>query len=402
MSKIKISFDDLHNSAVDAEIKRQNMVKQTAHHQASIQQRGIGAPISTKPSFWRNPFVYLSLFGLAAGIMAWGAGECVQRVSSPKMWTAEILELGTENKWPAEKIIQILENSEINPYAKEAPTITIVNHLKEKNHDSPSNYLKILSNELKKLNKLYWVLIGMLIGAGIAVAEPVINQNKRTMQVNALLGTACGALSGFLLSLFINKLYTALGGGGDFCFRQVLARSVGWGVLGLGVGISPGIALKSRTKCILGCVGGGLGGLLGGVLFDPIFQMTNQDILSRFVNIVFMATGAGFFTALLENVAKKGWFRVKAGLLAGKQFIFYVNPTRIGSSPKNEIYLFKDPTVQQFHASVEIKGSTFRLVSQQGATVIVNGQPIRSCMLKNQDLVQIGNTVFQFESKDIS
>ena len=50
-------------------------------------------------------------------------------------------------------------------------------------------------------------------------------------------------------------------------------------------------------------------------------------------------------TALVENAAKTGWLRVLTGLIAGKQFILYRNPTYVGSSPDCEIYLFKDKLV---------------------------------------------------------
>ena len=37
--------------------------------------------------------------------------------------------------------------------------------------------------------------------------------------------------------------------------------------------------------------------------------------------------------SLIENVIKSGWFKVEEGVIAGKQFVLYRNPTYIGSSP---------------------------------------------------------------------
>ena len=63
---------------------------------------------------------------------------------------------------------------------------------------------------------------------------------------------------------------------------------------------------------------------------------------------------SGLFVGLVESLTKDAWLLMIVGPLKGKQFIVYKNPTRIGSSPKCEIYLFKDPAIDPFHATINI------------------------------------------------
>ena len=151
--------------------------------------------------------------------------------------------------------------------------------------------------------------------------------------------------------------------------------------------------------CVLGLVGGAIGGLLGGILFDPICQLTGSDIPARCVNILGLGIGAAVATALLEEAAKQGWLKVATGVITGKQFILYRNPTVIGSSPKTEIYLFKDTTVAPRHAAINGIGGEFLLTALNGATVLLNGQPVKQQRLRNGDQIRVGNTIFLFGSR---
>ena len=101
----------------------------------------------------------------------------------------------------------------------------------------------------------------------------------------------------------------------------------------------------------------------------------------------------------LENIAKQGWLKVAAGVIAGKQFILYRNPTVIGSSPKCEIYLFKDPSIAPKHAAINNRNGDFLITAIEGATVLVNNSPVRQQKLKSGDQIKIGYTTFIFEDK---
>jgi pSer/pThr/pTyr-binding forkhead associated (FHA) protein len=118
------------------------------------------------------------------------------------------------------------------------------------------------------------------------------------------------------------------------------------------------------------------------------------------VAIISIGTVAGMGTGLIESVAKTGWLRVVAGLIAGKQFIIYKNPTRIGSSPQCEVYLFKDPQVGPWHAAIHAVPGGYDIEDLQSPSgTLVNGRSVSRVRLKNNDLLQIGTTTLQFQEK---
>ena len=110
---------------------------------------------------------------------------------------------------------------------------------------------------------------------------------------------------------------------------------------------------------------------------------------------------AGVGTGLIENVAKSGWLRVVGGLIAGKQFIIYKNPTYLGSSPQCEIYLFKDPQVGPRHAAIHTVAGGYELEDlQSGTGTLVNSRPVSRVRLRNNDQVQVGATILLFQEKE--
>jgi pSer/pThr/pTyr-binding forkhead associated (FHA) protein len=123
--------------------------------------------------------------------------------------------------------------------------------------------------------------------------------------------------------------------------------------------------------------------------------------VSRLVGISTVGIVAGLAIGMLEQVAKSGWLKVTGGLITGKQFILYINPTRIGSSPDCEIYLFKDPTINPRHAAIRTVPGGFEIEDLQSAGgTYVNGQAIRRQRLRSGDQLQIGATTFQFHEKN--
>lgn len=357
--KITISLDEVNSERVDAEIHRQDIAARMAAHQEQVEAN---TPIARRfnAGFFRKAVVYMAVFGLAASIVGWGLGE----------------------------IFMCKHDSVIKSFVR--------------------NYyygqdLESLKSQLEWLGRWWQTVVGMVIGLGLAMAEPIVGHNEKSAFVRGLVGAGLGALGGYICSLFINDIYHYLGGGGDnFSFQQVFARGVGWSILGAFLAIAPGVAMRNLKKFLLGLAGGAIGGLLGGILFDPICQLTGSGIPARCVNILGLGVGAAVATALLEEVAKQGWLKVATGVITGKQFILYRNPTVIGSSPKTEIYLFKDPTVAPRHAAINGIGGEFLLTALNGATVLLNGQPVKQQRLRNGDQIRVGNTIFLFGSRNVN
>ena len=178
--------------------------------------------------------------------------------------------------------------------------------------------------------------------------------------------------------------------------------AITWGVLGLFISIAPGLLLRNARRLVVGAFGGLIGGLIGGALYDPIVRQIGEggDHYGRFVAIVTIGIVAGFFTGLLENAVKSGWIKVQEGLIAGKQFVLYRNPTYIGSAPNCHVYLFKDPKVGRRHAAIHVVPGGFEIEDLPlGERTKVNDKVVTRARLKLGDKIQVGATVFEFHEK---
>jgi pSer/pThr/pTyr-binding forkhead associated (FHA) protein len=92
--------------------------------------------------------------------------------------------------------------------------------------------------------------------------------------------------------------------------------------------------------------------------------------------------------------------KVTAGLITGKQFVLYRNPTYIGSSLSCNIYLFKDPHVGPRHAAIHVNKSGFEIEDLPlGCKTLVNGKAVMRHRLRDGDEIRISNTQFIFHTR---
>jgi hypothetical protein len=244
----------------------------------------------------------------------------------------------------------------------------------------------------------------MFLALCLGIGEPLSERNLPRAVRNGALGAMLGLIGGISVSLFVDRVYRAAGGGGtadvqQFTIRDVLARACAWGVLGLFLAAGPGLIMGNLKKIGSGLAGGLIGGAIGGALFDPVSSLAGPDI-SRLVALcaIGLLTGAG--TGLIENATKTGWLKVTTGLIAGKQFILYRNPTYIGSGPECQIYLFRDPHVGRRHAALHVVPGGIELEDLPlGQTSIVNGHPVSRTRLRHGDQIAVGATTFLFQEK---
>jgi hypothetical protein len=185
----------------------------------------------------------------------------------------------------------------------------------------------------------------------------------------------------------------------------IMGRGAAWAVAAIPAGIGQGIALREKKVALNGLLGGVLGGLLGGLLFDPIALIFTRDAghagLSRAVGFTLIGVLVGLFIGLVEQWSKTAWMLMKAGPLAGKQFILYRNPTVLGSSPKADIYLFKDEAIEPRHALVHNRGGRFEIEDCNTPDgTYVNGIPVQKRILQSGDQIVLGKTVLEFSIKE--
>jgi hypothetical protein len=410
--KITIEWNDLHTRKVDQRLKEQEAVERN-RRQAEMNPLTTIAAAPRSKSLWYNSVFMMACFGLLGGLLAWGSGEAMRFREDP------LVEAQTHLREVAD-----LLNKESLGQISPAEANGAVQALKEEYSDNPFfavNVNKSLTPEQRNAklagmrkqqalkdflaNLMSYGLSGMMIGICLAIAEPVVDKNWTGVLLSGSVAAALGLVGGAVVSLFVEHIYDALVKGtsvtDDLSSTRILARSVSWGVLGLFLTIGPGLIMRNFKKLTIGLLGGLVGGLIGGALFDPIFAATDQNAhLSRLAGLVGIGLFAGLGTGLIENAAKSGWVKVTAGLIAGKQFILYRNPTFIGSGPECPIYLFRDNQVGKRHAAIHIIPGGFELENLPlGSETRINGKPITRARLRAGDEIQIGITTFLFQEK---
>jgi hypothetical protein len=417
-AKITITHDELYNPAVDARLKQQEARARAGRHYL-LQGEGLALPEPAKRGWsrlWYNPVLATALFGLLGGLLAWGLGEIVVRTVFDSQLRRDFAEADKVME-EEEALFRRLRRGELTQFqVREAqeklfrdharnPIIAILTNKALNDREQDLLIKELVDKEKPRMvlgEVLFLSVLGVCLACLLAIADSVLGRNWRAVVINGSVGILLGMIGGVVVSLFIDRLYHYLGGGnpdGSFS-AQMRARTLCWGVLGLFLAIAPGVVLRSRKRLLIGLAGGLIGGLLGGLLFDPIGMAAESGLPARLIALAVIGILTGAATGLIEQAAKRGWLYVTAGLIAGKQFILYRNPTFVGSSPQCEIYLFKDPDISPRHAAIHRLPGGFELEDLGSATgTRVNGRPVTRARLRPGDHVQVGATCFVFQEK---
>jgi hypothetical protein len=258
--------------------------------------------------------------------------------------------------------------------------------------------------------------IGLFLGA----AEGIMCRNAPRAAISAAVGLGVG-FAGGLVAIFIAGFIFTIMGAISFQFWKnpqpnktptgvallilMMGRGAAWAVAALPAGLGQGIALREWKVVLNGLLGGVLGGLLGGLLFDPIAvaftTADGQAWLSRGIGFTIIGLMVGLFVGIVEQWTKTAWLLMKAGPLAGKQFVIFRNPTVLGSAPKADVYLFKDEAIEPSHALIHDRGGRFEIEDMNTTDgTYVNGIPVKRQILKSGDQIVLGKTILEFTLKE--
>jgi hypothetical protein len=420
--KLSISWDDLTARRVDNRLREQDAMQR---NRAYSQMKEDALPEATKPksSIWNNAVFCMTLFGLAGGLLAWGAEALVAGPLTPVV--GSMLHYDPRAKADAKERIDGMHDIEARlaiGQLDQSQAQIALDEFRADGRNNPYFVLEIdehltdarrkfMRDELETndrfaaflINLLSYGLCGMMIALSLAVAEPITQRKTRAAWINAGAGAAVGLIGGVAAALLADRLSVfadTVTKGQAGWIRTLTMQAAAWGMLGLFLGLGSGLVMRSFKKIAVGMAGGLLGGLIGGALFLPIQNMASDVRISRLVALLAIGIVAGLATGLLENVIKAGWLKVTSGVIAGKQFILYRNPTYIGSSPDCQIYLFKDAQVGKRHAALHLLPTGIEIEDLPlGTATLVNGAPVRRSRLKSGDTIQIGSTSFRFLEK---
>jgi MFS family permease len=228
--------------------------------------------------------------------------------------------------------------------------------------------------------------VGLFLGA----AEGIMCRNAPRAMLSAAVGLGVGFAGGLIVIIPAGIIFVIM--------MKISAEF--WANPQRGQ-MPTGIAL------LIFMLGAVLGGLLGGLVFDPIsiaFPPTDGEAwLSRAIGLTIIGLMVGLFVGIVEQWTKSAWLLMRAGPLAGKQFVIFRNPTVLGSSPKAEVYLFKDEAIEPRHALIHDRGGRFEIEDMKTADgTYVNGIPIQRQILKAGDQIVLGKTVLEFALRESS
>jgi hypothetical protein len=267
---------------------------------------------------------------------------------------------------------------------------------------------------------LMFPTVSAFIGLFLGAAEGIVCRNPQRALICAAVGLGCG-FGGGLVAWFVGEiLYNivlqiavafmknpqpGVRPGGIALLIVMMGRAAAWAVIAIPAGIGQGIALREKKVILNGLLGSLLGGLLGGLLFDPIdYALTSpgeEAAVSRAVGFTTVGLMVGLFVGVVEQWTKTAWLLMKAGPLAGKQFIIFRDPTVLGSSPKADVYLFKDEAIEPRHALIHNRGGRYEIEDQSTADgTYVNGIPVTKRVLKAGDQIVLGKTILEFALRD--
>ena len=259
------------------------------------------------------------------------------------------------------------------------------------------------------------IVVIMFLSASISSIDSLMSGNIIKTFKTAAIGLGVGLLWGFagnliagtfmlVVQLLIRNSMAGPATEMTYIVISMMTRAPAWAFLGMGAGAIPGLANSSKKIAFNGMIGGMIGGFIGGFIFDPIghFVHSETGAISRGIGFAALSTFIGFFVGLVENMAKDVWVTMNSGPLRGKQFVIYHNPTLIGSSPKSDIYIFKDPNVMPTHAKIQRKGSKYEIIDDsRGVGVYVNSEKINgSKILENNDTIIVGQSILEFQQKE--
>ena len=360
--------------------------------------------------------VYLALFGLVGGAAGVGVAEMIStrpdRAEEAAQWMADLRTTDHQEaigKYKPDEAKHVRERirakgqrnaafvrADIAAYGAAAKLATP--------NEAAARAVEAADRAAEsQANLIAFAAAGLLIAAALAAADRIIERDTPAALIDGgiagAIGAACGAGVALLLPSIASFLPQQLSA--DTTSVPPIAVVAALVLFGAAVGAAPGIVIRNARRATAGIAGGLVGGVVGAVLLLAISKFLAADIFSRIVAFAVVGAAIGVTMGWLEEAAKQGWLRVASGLIAGKQFILYRNPTFVGSAPMSHIYLFRDPQVGRRHAAIFlVTGGGYEIENLPlGGPTLVNGQPVSRVRLKRGDRIGIGRTTLVFDEK---
>jgi len=261
---------------------------------------------------------------------------------------------------------------------------------------------------------VYSISIGIVAGASLGAffgsAEGLLGGSYPKALLGALDGIVVGTVGGVIGSfvaqalLFLSGESLMQGAPQRSLILFVLARAVGWAIVGCAIGTSEGVRAKSLKKALFGALGGLGGGFAGGLLFVSLGSVSPNAYARASPNfyggrLLALATMGGlisFLYSLLEKRFAAGSFKVLNGPLKGKEFLMNQRRISIGSTDRLDIVLKGYQGIAPLHARIKAEGGGKVAIEKKEGRILVNDQETDRATLELDDVIKIGSAKFLY------
>lgn len=240
--------------------------------------------------------------------------------------------------------------------------------------------------------------VGLCISGFVAASDGAMIKGVASRALrDGLFGAIAGAVAGTIGLLLGGLAFTGIGGG-------LVARGIGWLLLGLLVGLGDFLVHRRPQRALYGAIGGVAGGLVGGLFYEALTQVflrqsgSAQIILSG-VGLILLGAAIGALIPLARQVLSGGELRVQSGPQKGL-VREVTDSASIGRYDGNDLYL-PDAGIAWRHATVRRSGDGFELavLPEAGSAAWIGQQPVApgtAHTLTSGDQIRIGEALVEF------
>jgi hypothetical protein len=243
--------------------------------------------------------------------------------------------------------------------------------------------------------------VGVVLGVFFAITEGLVDSSWKKALDGAWRGAIAGIIGGVLSALAAQAFLFYVGerifqaSGGRLGGGLIVARSIGWLVVGAAIGVGEGLRAGSGKKIVLGLIGGSLGGFTGGLVFTLLSMSYPDFFLGRLLALMLLGGLIAILYSLLEKRFAVGSLKALNGPLKGKEFLINQRTLVLGKDGQCDILLSGYRDVGDKHAELKSKRGELVLNKDQGK-VLVNDKEVIEQKLKLDDVIQLGSAKFLY------
>lgn len=243
--------------------------------------------------------------------------------------------------------------------------------------------------------------VGVVLGVFFAITEGLVDSSWKKALDGAWRGAIAGIIGGVLSALAAQAFLFYVGerifqaSGGRLGGGLIVARSIGWLVVGAAIGVGEGLRAGSGKKIVLGLIGGSLGGFTGGLVFTLLSMSYPDFFLGRLLALMLLGGLIAILYSLLEKRFAVGSLKALNGPLKGKEFLINQRTLVLGKDGQCDILLSGYRDVGDKHAELKSKRGELVLNKGQGK-VLVNDKEVIEQKLKLDDVIQLGSAKFLY------